>query len=204
MNSSILTSMFTAPVSAVFLEGMQEILGAPNTRCLLENALHYQAGKDPFAACPNGISAQDLAALQQALKGMYGERGGQGVTVRCGRAAFKYALQRFGAAAGLTSLQFRLLPVRERIRSGLEVLARLVSDPAACSMQVQDDGTVWKWQIQPGAAPLDPQAARAQALLMVGLLQGFLAWVSGGKNYNIRLLENDKTPFIQIAKQPLD
>lgn len=204
MNQATLSPIFTASISAVFLEGMQEILGVSNTRFLLENALHCHPAKDPLAACSNGVSAENLAALQQALNGMYGEQGGQGVTVRCGRAAFKYALQRFGAAAGLTSLEFRLQPARKRIRSGLEALASLVSDPASCTTQVQDDGAVWKWQIQPDAAPLDPQAARAQALLMVGLLQGFLAWVSGGKNYNIRLLEDGGTPLIQIAKQPLD
>src|SRR4030042_4300659 len=61
----------------------------------------------------------DFSALNLALEEMYGPRGGRGLALRAGRAAFAEALRNFGALAGVGDLAFKVLPLAAKLKIGL-------------------------------------------------------------------------------------
>jgi hypothetical protein len=150
----------------------------------------------------------EISAVAAGLEKMYGPRGGRGVALRAGRAGFKYILRQHGAGLGITDLQFRLLPVPVRVKTGLDAIGRLMARLGDEQVCVTEDEHSWFWRSH--NCPYCWQRALHEPAchFTAGLLQEFFAWVSSGRVYSVSELEcraaGAAACFFQISKKALD
>jgi predicted hydrocarbon binding protein len=177
------------------------------------NAVLNLANLSPESTIKSGeimarMEYADIAAVTQALEKMYGPRGGRGIALRSGRAGFKYVLRQNGVGIGITDLNFRLLPVPARLKTGLDALAGLMSKIGDEQVQVVENDQNWTWRSQ--HCPLCWQRSSNEPVchFTVGLLQEFLAWASSGRVFSVNEIECQATGaeacLFQIDKKALD
>jgi hypothetical protein len=58
---------------------------------------------------------------------MFGPRAGRGLALRAGRVFFKYGLKEYGPSIGFADLDFRLLPLSNKIERGSHTIVDLVN-----------------------------------------------------------------------------
>lgn len=151
----------------VILEGVKENVGQAALAGMME-------GNDARSGETSALSL--VMQIQDALIDAYGLTGGRGIAQCSGRAAFKYLLRGFADDLHLTSPDFKLQPAPARLRKGLEALARLFSNACGMDIAVFDLGSCWEWRMKTGE-----EIARKMSPFIMGLLQEFGAWVSGGR-----------------------
>ena len=175
--------------SPLFL-GLEETIGTADTAELKKLA----QGKPE-------ITADVLNQMDE----MYGKAGTSGVAICSGRAAFKYLLEKDGREIGFESLDFRFLPIRVKVRRGLELMAGWFEKNYGVKASVRSGEGEFHVDVS------DAEEGKSSATLCdftTGLLQGFLAWMSGGKFYVVRETEcrasgADKCSF-SVGKNPLE
>ena len=80
---------------------------------------------------------------------MYGQRGGRGLELRAGRAAFARGLQGLGALSGASDLAFKLLPLNAKLRVGIPALAKVFSQVSDQRSTVEDRGEYYSYTMHP-------------------------------------------------------
>jgi hypothetical protein len=163
---------------------------------------------DRLFARLNAAPIGDLSALHLLLQEDYGQRGGQGLALRLGRASFQYAIRRWGEGAGLTGSAFRLQPSPRRIRTALDALANYLSEQLDSRITRTEDPTCWMWRVERCPACRERTASGPDCHLLAGVLQETLTWAGGGRIYRVRELEccaaGAPACLFQIEKKPLD
>lgn len=127
-----------------------------------------------------------MAAISLALEDMYGSRGGRGMALRVGRAAFAMGYKQFGVMRGLGDPAFRALPMRRRVIYGLKALASVYTNftDQAASVEKSDNSYLFSVQNSPMAyqRTADKPVCHAQ----VGIIQEALRWASNGYEFYVR------------------
>lgn len=176
-------------ISKVVFKGYQEMMG--------QVGLDVPAGHFHF---------RDITRLKESLRKKYGPQGAYGVSLRAGRASFRYWLDAYGPVNDLTGLPFRLMPRGVRLNQGLEILAQVLKCECGFDIQVREEGERWLWHMT-GCPECMPDG-EDRCSFTIGLLQEYLAWASGGKYFVVRELprSNDDPHIseIEILRQPLD
>ena len=107
-------------IALLSLKALEEVMGKNGLNAIL-NLAHLPHIIDHYP--PDNLEREfnfaDFSALNLALEEMYGPRGGRGLALRAGRAAFADALRHFGALAGASDLAFRVLPLQMKMRIGI-------------------------------------------------------------------------------------
>lgn len=193
----------------IYLTTLEELLGRSGLVAVLN-----QAGLSELV---DNHPANDMDSLDQpelfswtgkALEGLYGVRGGRGVALRAGRASFKYYLKYFGEQTGLESVDFRLLPVEEKILSGLQKLADLIGEHYGQPVTIEQDPAYYLWKT--GRCPFcqERESDAPVCHYQVGLLQSALYWLSGGKYYTVQetacAAAGAEIEIIRIERKALD
>lgn len=168
-------------IGLLMLEGAREIIGQAGVNAVLNRAQALCA-KDA-KTLPGKASAD---AIQRALEDLYGQRGGQGVALRSGRASFGHLLRVDGKEMGLMELNYRMLPSKARIFMGLQLLAKKISELTGNLVQVDEENEAWLWSMD-----VDPQSNTAavnrnNCHFIIGFLQEYLLWASGGKFHHVQ------------------
>src|SRR5690554_1670777 len=113
-------------IARITIMAMEDVLGKNGLNAIL-NLAHLSHLIDNYP--PDNLERQfdfaDFSAFNLALEELYGPRGGRGLALRAGRAAFADALRNFGALAGAGDLAFKVLPLHAKMRIGLMAMARI-------------------------------------------------------------------------------
>lgn len=204
-----MTATCSQPIHQVYLDGMIEIIGPGGTADALKQAglSEWMQAGEPAVPC-GGLTTEAFGVLQLALEHVYGELGGRGLAQRIGRAVCRALLRDFGEELGLTTLEQRLLPTQERIRSGLRMLAQAVAaDDHAAGVEETADAYLWRVEQCADCSGREP-AAHALCYFTTGLLQEFMEISGGGKVYVVSETEcaacGDPACVFRIPKKPLD
>jgi hypothetical protein len=80
-----------------------------------------------------GVDFAEFSAIHGSLEEMYGPRAGRGLARRAAWTAFPKALRTYGTIAGVTSLSFKILPLRKKLERGLPAMAQGASAITAMS-----------------------------------------------------------------------
>jgi predicted hydrocarbon binding protein len=171
----------------ILLKGYEEVLGMEQLQSVLSHA-HLEAW---LAAYPpdnqeRAIDFVDCSAVNLALEELYGSRGGCGLAIRAGRAAFNDLLTEFGSQLGFDKMSFKLLPMREKIRTGLQGLADLVCQISDQVATVTEQEASFLFTVQ--RCPVcwgRNLAGNPICCLTTGILQESLRWLSGGQDWCI-------------------
>lgn len=203
-----MTTICSQPIYPVYLDGMIEIIGAGGTADVLKAAgLDEWMSTGRPAAPRNALNDERFASLQRALVEVYGERSGEGLALRIGRAACRTLLRRFGEELGLTTLDQRLLPTPARLRAGLQKLAQAVADGQTVTVTETPDAYLWRVK---GCVDCAGRAAETHAAcaFTTGFLQEFMEITGGGKTYRVTETEcaacGQPACLFTLTKKPLD
>jgi hypothetical protein len=184
---SIPKSGFFYPNKAalILLESLESVLGENGLKAIL-NLAHLP---DLIANYPpDNLERQfdfaDLSAICWAVEELYGPRGGHGLALRGGREVFVDVLQNYGALAGVGNPAFQMLPLSTRLKIGLPVLARILSQISDQQVTVEERADAFIFTVQRcpycwGRNSLDEPVCYMGA----GLLQEGLKWLSGGCDF---------------------
>lgn len=199
----------SSQLGEILLLGIEEIIGAPGLNAIL-NLARLKPGAaevkngDPLKRMDN----IEIASVQEALETMYGMRGGRGIALRAGRTSFKYLLRQYGVRLGLVDLNFRLLPVPTRLKTGLEILAALIGQIGDDQVTIEDQEKYWIWSSRSCPICWERVSHEQVCHFTVGYVQEFIAWASGGRVFAVTETQcrakGDPVCLIQIEKKSLD
>lgn len=192
----------------IVLLAMEEILGHSGVIVVL-NLAHLPDYIDQRPASNQGLKFlfEHVNRLQTGLEITYGPRAGRGLSLRVGRACWKYGLREFGPELGMTDLGFRMLPLPNRLRVGSEALTGLFNQITDQRIRLEVDEKHIYWHIERCPLCREMQADGPCCTLAVGLLQEALYWVSGGKHFLVEekkcIACGDSTCTIVIDRTPM-
>lgn len=193
----------------ITLKALEDVMGTNGLNAVL-NLAHLPGLINNFP--PDNLNREfsfsDFSALNQALEEMYGPRGGRGLALRAGRAAFADALQNFGALAGAGDLAFKVLPLSTKLRIGIPAMARIFSQISDQYTTVEERDHEYVYTIH--RCPVcwgRSGSASPVCFIATGLLKEGLKWVSGGHEFRVNesrcvAMDDDVCEFI-IQKSPM-
>jgi hypothetical protein len=181
--------------TAQFLyEGAQELLGADFLQTVMQK-------RSPASGCDWTLA--EIRPFLRSLEARFGEPSSHGLTLRIGRAAFRYGLKQLGEQAGFYAANFRLLPAPRRLESGLRTLAAVVADGLGDQVAVAADEGAWYWKMR-----WEGEMDGRYCYLVTGMLQEFSSWAGNGRFYQVKETEcqaaGAQTCTFRIDKKPLD
>jgi predicted hydrocarbon binding protein len=190
----------------IIFSGMEEVLGRSELVALLRSA--GLAGYiNPGAKRELAIPFDHLAGLQSALEAVYGRLAGRGLALRIGRACFKYGLAEFGQELGMTTMDFRLLPLPAKLETGSLALAALFNKHPDLRVTLEADHHSLYWNIKGCPLCWGRRTDSPCCHLAVGMLQEACYWVSGGKIFQVEetrcIAQGDSACTILIERQPI-
>jgi hypothetical protein len=174
-------------IARITLQALEEVMGKNGLNAIL-NLAHLPQLIDQLP--PDNLERQfnfaDFSAFNLALEEMYGPRGGRGLALRAGRAAFADSLRNFGALAGVGDMAFKVLPLSIKMRIGLPAMARIfsqISDQHSTVQERENDFvyTIHRCPVCWGRHDSD----KPVCFVAVGLLQEGLKWLSGGNEFRV-------------------
>lgn len=173
-------------MARIVLLALEEVMGRNGVNAVLNLArLRHLINNYPPNNFDRQVSFHELGALMRALDDMYGPRGGRGLALRAGRAAFKYGIKEFGPVLGIADLAFRLLPLNMKLRVGADVFADTFNRFSDQSVKIADEDERIVWQNLRCPLCWERQTEAPCCHLAVGILQESLYWVSGGKHFDV-------------------
>jgi predicted hydrocarbon binding protein len=117
---------------------------------------------------------------------LYGPRGGRGLALRAGRAAFDDALRNFGALAGVGDLAFKVLPMQTKLKIGIPAMAKIFSQISDQYSTVSDRGDAFIYTMHHCPQCWSRSGLDKPVCFMgAGLLQEGLKCVSGGSEFKV-------------------
>jgi predicted hydrocarbon binding protein len=193
----------------ITLKALEEVMGKNGVNAIL-NLAHLPHLIDHYP--PDNLDREfnfaDFSALNLALEEMYGPRGGRGLALRAGRAAFADALRNFGALAGAGDLAFKVLPLQAKMRIGIPAMARIFTQISDQYSTVQEQEhefvyTIHRCPVCWGRTGVD----KPVCFVAVGLLQEGLKWLSGGNEFRVNeskcVAMGDEVCDFVIQKTPI-
>lgn len=190
MNEEPIERSYPNKFGRIVMLAMEEVLGRTGLNAVLNLAgLNQFVNQYPPNNFDLGFSNSDFSQMMDALDRLYGPVGGRGLSLRIGRATFKYGVREFGPIMGVSDLAFRLLPLRMKFKVGGEALAEVFhrySDQDV-SFEEREDQLLMRFE----ACPICFRRSSSLpcCFLVVGILQEALFWVSGGKNFLVEETE---------------
>ena len=193
----------------ITLKALEDVMGKNGVNAVL-NLAHLPELIDNYP--PDNLSKEfsfsDFSALNQALEEMYGPRGGRGLALRAGRAAFADALRNFGALAGAGDLAFKVLPLGAKLRIGIPAMARIFSQISDQHTTVSERDNEFVYTIHRCPVCWGRSGAdNPVCFIAVGLLKEGLKWVSGGSEFRVNefrcCAKDDQVCEFIIQKSPI-
>jgi len=196
-------------IALITLKALEEVMGKNGLNAILNLAhLPHLIDNYPPDNLEREFNFADFSALNLALEEMYGPRGGRGLALRAGRAAFADALRNFGALAGAGDLAFKVLPLQAKMRIGIPAMARIftqISDQLTTVEEKENEFiyTIHRCPVCWGRSGAD----KPVCFVAVGLLQEGLKWVSGGNEFRVNeskcFAVGDEVCEFVIQKNPI-
>jgi predicted hydrocarbon binding protein len=174
-------------IALISLKALEEVMGKNGLNAILNLAhLPHLIDNLPPDNLEREFDFADFTAVNMALEEMYGPRGGRGLALRAGRAAFDESLRNFGALAGAGDLAFKVLPLPVKLRIGIPAMAKIFSQISDQYSTVLERDTDFIYTIHRcpqcwSRGGLD----KPVCFIGAGLLQEGLRWVSGGSEFRV-------------------
>jgi predicted hydrocarbon binding protein len=193
----------------IALRSLEEVMGKNGLRTILNLAgLSRYGDSYPPDNLQREIDFAEISAIGQALETMYGPRGGRGLALKAGRAAFTDTLRQFGAVVGVADLTSSVLPLQAKLRIGLTAFAQISSQLTDQRTAVEERGGDFVWTIYKcpycwgRRGELQPVCYTA-----AGLLEESLRWLSGVREFRVQetacIAMGDEVCAFLIHQEPM-
>jgi len=193
----------------IYLSVLEDIMGKNALNSVLHAAdLDRLIDNYPPDSLKREFDFAEFAALNQGLDDIYGPRGGRVFALRGGKASVKAGLEAFGAAVGVSGLALKILPLNAKLRIGLPAMAKIFTtfSDQVSTVTEEDDHFVYTIKACPVCYGRHSDVSICHGA--VGLLQGGVHWVSGGKDFTVVETEckakGDQDCVFHVYKEPLN
>jgi hypothetical protein len=196
-------------IARTYIIALEDVMGKNGLNAILNLAgLSHLIDNYPSDNFDKEFEFAEFSALNWALEEMYGPRGGRGLELRAGRAAFARGLPGFGPLAGVGDLAFRVLPLSARLKTGLPALAKIFTQFSDQNSEVEDKGDYYTYTMDPCPVCWGRTADRPICFAGMGVIEEGLHWVSGGKKFRVDEIEcvaaGGEICTYAIYKDPID
>jgi predicted hydrocarbon binding protein len=193
----------------IALLALEEVMGRNGVSAIFNLAnLRHLHGNYPPNNFDMGFSFEEFSRLLGALDEMYGPRGGRGLAIRAGRAAFRFGIKDFGPMLGIADLAFRVMPLTMKLKVGFDVFAEVFNRFSDHRVVLEEEETKFVWVMERCGFCWGRTTSSPCCYVAVGLLQEALYWVSGGRHFDVAevacVAAGDEACVIDIVKDPLD
>lgn len=170
-----------------FFVAMDDVMGQNGLSSLLHSVglSQYEGGMPPDDLA-KAFDFAALSALNEGLEGMYGQRGGRGIALRIGRAAFAQGMREFGVLRAAGTPRFRALPLEQRVELGLNALAEVLNHFTDQRAHVENDVQSYAFVTENCPFTWGRTSDKPLCHAMVGIVQECLRWVSNGYEFYVR------------------
>lgn len=195
-------------IPRILLMALEDVMGKNGVNAILNLAqLQHLIGNYPPDNLNREFDFADFSAINGALEEMYGPRGGRGLALRAGRAAFAEGLRNFGALAGAGDLAFKVLKLEAKLRIGLPAMAKVFTTTSDQLSTVQEFEDHYVYTIHRCPVCWGRTVDKPACFMAVGLLQEGLKWVSGGNEFRVSQstcrAAGDETCNFVVFKEPI-
>lgn len=195
-------------IARLIFSAMEDVMGKSGLGAVLSLAqLDTYADQYPPDNLARQFDFAYLSSLSQALEEMYGARGGRGMALRVGRAAFAGGINRFGALAGMADPAFQALPLELRTKFGVEALAAIFTNFS--DQQTQTRETENHYELITDYSPFawGRTSEKPVCNAFVGIIQESLRWASQGYEYHVTEVScraaGDDSCVFRVNKKPI-
>ncbi len=198
---------FPNRISRILLRAVQDVVGEHGSQAVLTTARLPELIEGlPPADFEPGLTYAEVGRLFEAIGSIYGESGGRRLVRQAGQASFRYWIEDFGSIAGLADVAFRILPLKLRVKIGIEVVAE-VSNRYSGQRVVLGESRDSYFVVLERCGFCEGQRADAPICAFpVGLLEETLFWVSRGNRFSVEetscIACGDPVCTICIGKEP--
>jgi len=195
-------------IGRTYLQALQDVMGERGLKAVLHLAkLEPWIGQFPPDDLGLHVAFEDFSALNGALDDMFGPRGGRGLALRAGRAAFEQGLKDFGAIVGVADRAFKLLPLNLRLSVGLKALAKTFTQFSDQISRVEEKPAYFVYVIERCPCCWGRHTERPVCYAAVGVIEAGLEWGTGRRYKVVQTTchaMGDPTCNFEISKEPLD
>ncbi len=174
-------------IALIIMQALEDVMGKNGMNAIL-NLAHLSNLIDNYPASnlERQFDFSDISSLSVGLEEMYGPRGGRGLALRAGRAAFADSLRNFGAMAGAGDLAFKVLPLYAKLKIGVPAMAKIFSQISDQKTTVEDHDTEYHYIIHQCPVCWGRSGEeKPVCFIAAGLLQEGLKWLSGGNEFRV-------------------
>jgi predicted hydrocarbon binding protein len=166
---------------------MDDVMGQHGLRALLDLARlpQYQQAFPPDTL-ERQFDFAALAALNSALEDAYGARGGRGMALKIGRAAFARGMKEFGVMKGLHDPAFLALPMEKRVNYGLQALALVFNRFTDQQVQIMTEADSYLFRVEVSPFAWGRTADKPVCHALIGVIQECLSFASNGYEFYVR------------------
>ncbi|NTV36794.1 MAG: 4-vinyl reductase [Anaerolineaceae bacterium] len=173
-------------IARIIMLSLEDIMGKNGINAILNLAnLPNLIDNLPPDTLERQFDFADLSSILGALEELYGPRGGRGLALRAGRAAFDEGLRNFGALAGVGDLAFKVLPLQAKLRIGLGAMAKIFSTTSDQHSTVEEKDEYFVYTIHACPQCYGRHTDKPDCFIGAGLLLSGLKWVSGGNEFKV-------------------
>lgn len=174
-------------LARAFFIAMNEVMGQTGLKTLLETAgLHHYAQQWPTDTLERRFDFAEMAAIHESLEAMYGIRGGRGLALKIGRAAFANGFREFGVLRGLGDAAFRALPLPLRVDYGLRALVTVLNNFSDQTSSIEAEGKDLLFISEVCPMAWGRSSDKPVCHAMSGILQECLRWATNGHEFYVR------------------
>jgi predicted hydrocarbon binding protein len=193
----------------IYLLSLEDVMGRNGINSVLNLAkLRHLISNYPPDNLDLGWSFDEMAALNQAIDDMHGQRGGKGLAVRTGRAAFYYFVKDFSGILGISDITFRLQSSKRKVRTALNAIADTFNKTSDQVVEVEGDADHVFFVVERCPVCWSRTSEGPICHAIAGLLQEGLHWATGGKSYRVEetacIAMGDSSCTYTVDRHPLE
>ncbi len=119
--------------------------------------------------------------LHLQLEEIYGNPQNKGIEHRVGQACFRYYLQRMGSEMGFFQPSYKLLPVKQKVLTGLHTMSGVYERIFNDRIHFSEDISAYQVKIGNEESVHEPVEYYGCDII-TGFIKEFMSWVGSGKN----------------------
>ena len=186
---------FAPDLLEIFIKGMNEVFPADQQKSFA--SLEVDSEKQSIS----------IDILLGEVENQFGQVSASGMFFRCGGAAFKHLVRRYGKQAKIDSLEFRLQPQQKRLMDGTLKIVKLLDKWNAAKFSLQKNDDLEEITATPIGLSGSLTGGRIWLHFIAGLFQEYLYWAGSGKQYPFQIIAPDYSRneiIIQFRVVPVD
>lgn len=177
---------YPSRISHIILRSLAEVLGDSGIETVLHTArLDYIMESEFPPTFDPGITFEEVGKMMEAVERIYGISQGRALVHKAGHVSFRHWVQALRGVMGFADIAFRILPLKTRVRIGLEVTTEILNRYAQQGLALGENGDSYFVTSDSAGFSTGRQAQSPACDFLTGLFEEVLFWVTRGRRFKV-------------------